>query len=133
MKTKSILRTLLALFIGVVIGVLAGGRFTMHKIHKARDMGTERGFMKHVFESFDLKQESKDSVKVIMEDFARINHQKHKSMQEQMHKLHINLESDLSNHLSESELKKLRRIMRHRMPRPPKGRERINHKQNKTK
>jgi len=125
MKTKLILRTLLVLFIGIVIGVLAGGIFTMHKIHKSRDMGTERGFMKHVFESFDLEQESKDSVKIIMEDFARINHQKHRCLQEEMHKLHTNLEVDLSKYLSESELKKFRRIMRHRLPR---GRERINHK-----
>jgi|ETNmetMinimDraft_8_1059916.scaffolds.fasta_scaffold35896_3 hypothetical protein len=128
MKAKLILRTLLVLFVGIVIGILAGGRFTMHKIHKAKDMGTERGFMKHVFESFDLEHESKDSVKIIMEDFARINHQKHKGLQEEIHKLHTKLEADLSNYLSESELKKLRRIMRHKMPRPPRGRDRINHK-----
>ena len=128
MKITLILRTLLVLFVGIVIGVLAGGRFTMHKIHKAKDLGTERGFMKHVSESFDLEHESKDTVKIIMEDFARIHDQKHTSLQEEIHKLHTKLEDDLSIYLSESELRKFRRIMRHNKPRPPRGRKRINHK-----
>ena len=117
MKTKSIL----TLFVGIVIGVLAGGRFTMHKIHKAKDMRTERGFMKHVFESFDLEEQSKDSVRVIMEGFARFNHQKHEALQQEMHEVHLNLEKDLSKFLSEQELKKLKKIMRHRNHKGRKG------------
>lgn len=130
MEAKSILRTLLTLLVGVVIGVLAGGKYTMHKIHKAKDMRTERGFMKHVFESFDLEQDSKDSVKVIMEEFARLNHRKHESMQREIHEAHLQLENSLSKYLSENELKKLKRIMKHRKPR---GGEKRRHKhKNKT-
>lgn len=127
MKKTLILKTLLVLFLGIVIGILAGGRFTMHKIHKAKDMRTEHGFVKHVSDSFNLEHESKDTVKIILKNFARIHDQKHRSLQEEIHKLHTKLENDLSIYLSESEMRKFRRIMRHNKPRPPRGRKRINH------
>lgn len=129
MKAKSIFMTIMILFIGFVIGVLAGGKFTMHKIHKARDMHTERGIMKHVFESLELEEVTKDSVKVIMEDFARLDQQRHEVLQQEMHDAHLNLEKSLSKYLSEIELRRLRRIMRHRKPKPPRdGREMRHHR-----
>lgn len=127
MKTKLILKTVLTLVIGIVIGVLIAGKFTMHRIHKAKDMRTESGFMKHVFESFDLEGESKDSVKIIMEDFARLNHQKHEQLRSEIHDAHMVLEESLSKYLSERELKRLKKIMRHHQPPRGKGHKKRHH------
>lgn len=125
MRTKSVFLTLLVLSIGVVIGFLVGGNVTMHKLHKARDMHTEHGFMKHVFESLDLEMHNRDSVRVIMEEFARLNHQKHRKLQDEIHELHIELEKNLTKYLSEEELiqfrQKLRRRGRSRPISPPHG------------
>ena len=90
-------------------------------------MRTEHSFMKHVSDSFNLVHESNDTVKIILENFARIHDQKHISLQDEIHKLHIKLENDLSIYLSESEMRKFRRIIHHNKPRSPRGRKRINH------
>jgi transcription termination factor NusB len=127
MKTKLILKTVLTLLIGVLIGVLLAGKHTMHKIHKAKDMRTEQGFMKHVFESFELEGQDKDSVRVIMENFARLNHQKHEALQNEIHEAHVALEASLSRYLSERELKRLKKIMRHHQPRRGKGHKKHHH------
>jgi|GEM_PF-2308466 uncharacterized membrane-anchored protein YhcB (DUF1043 family) len=112
MKTKTLLLAILTLVIGVIIGALGVGRFTMHKIHRAMDMHTERGFMDHNFESLDIAPELRDSVQLIMRDFAKSNHQLHQELDKSIHEAHVQLEKDLSLYLYEDQLEDLRKRMR---------------------
>lgn len=112
MKTKTFLLAILTLVIGVIIGALGVGRFTMHKIHRAMDLGTERGFMNHAFESLELEEGLRDSVQLIMRDFAKSNHHLHQELDKSIHEAHIQLQEDLSVYLSEDQLEDLRKRMR---------------------
>ena len=116
MEKKSILKTLIILFIGIVIGVLAGGSFTMHKIHRANDMRSEHGFVSEVSRLLDLNKSQLDSVSPIIKDFARHNHLRHESLRVQEKRAYKNLRKDLEPYLSEDELRKLKGLFRHKGP-----------------
>ena len=128
MERKSFLKMFIILLIGIVIGVLAGGRFTMHKIHRANNMRSEHGFVSEVSRLLDLSQSQLDSVSPIINDFARLNHLRHKNIRVQEKKAYDNLRSDLEAYLSEEELIMLRRLFR---PKGPKRKNNKNHQQRK--
>lgn len=125
MEKKSILKTFIILIIGIVIGVLAGGMFTMHQIHRANNMRSEHGFVNEVSRLLDLSQAQLDSISPIIKDFARLNHLRHDSLRIQEKRAYDNLRTNLEPYLSEQELKKLRRLFR---PKGPKGLKRKNNK-----
>jgi len=124
MEKKSILKTFIILFIGIVIGILAGGRFTMHKIHKANDMQSGRGFFNEVSRLLNLSSSQSDSISPIIEDFAKGNHLRHDSLRVREKRAYDNLRIDLEPYLSEQELKKLRILFR---PKGPKRKNKKNH------
>lgn len=124
MEKKIILKTLIILFIGIIIGVLSGGRFTMHKIHRANNMRSEHGLINEVTRTLDLNQTQLDSILPIIEDFAKQNYLRHDSLRVREKRAFVNLRTDLEYYLSEKELKKLRSLLRHKRP---KGRKRKKH------
>ena len=124
MEKKIILKTLIILFIGIIIGVLSGGRFTMHKIHRANNMRSEHGLINEVTRTLDLNQTQLDSILPIIEDFAKQNYLRHDSLRVREKRAFVNLRTDLEYYLSEKELKKLRSLLRHK---GPKGRKRKKH------
>jgi len=128
MEKKSILKTFIILFIGIVIGVLAGGRFTMHKIHRANNMRSEHGFVSEVSRLLDLSQSQLDAISPIINDFARLNHLRHDSLRVQEKRAYGNFRTDLEPYLSAQELKKLRRLFR---PKGPKRKNNKNHQPRK--
>ncbi len=111
MEKKSIIKTSLILFIGIALGVLMGGRFTMHKIHRANHMRTENGFIEQSLRVLDLSPTMQDSVMPVLRKFAVENHRRHKEVRSQQ-KLAIEvLRADLSAYLSPEELKKMHRLL----------------------
>tara|TARA_B110000902_G_scaffold241754_1_gene292424 strand:+ start:265 stop:663 length:399 start_codon:yes stop_codon:yes gene_type:complete len=124
MDKKSIFKTFVILFIGVAIGILAGGRLTMHKIHRANEMRTERGFIHEVSRLLNLNETQMDTVMPILQDFAVQNRLRHDSIRIQERRAHVELRKNLSSFLSEKELKQLRRLFR---PRGPQKHNRKNH------
>ena len=107
------------MFIGIVIGVLAGGRFTMHKIHRANNMRSEHGFVSEVSRLLDLSPSQAESILPIIEDYAKQNKIRHERLRSQEQQAHENLRADLEAFLSEDELRKLRRLFRHKGPKRP--------------
>ena len=128
MEKKSILKTVIILLIGIVIGVLAGGRFTMHKIHRANDLRTEQGFFNEVSRLLNLTATQSDSISPIIQGFAKRNHLRHDSLRVQERRAYKNLRTDLEAFLSDDELKKLKRLFR---PKGPKRHPRKNNHKRK--
>lgn len=119
MEKKSIFKTFVILFIGIAIGVLAVGRFTMHKIHRANEMRTEHGFIHEASRLLNLSESLMDTVMPILQDFAVQNRLRHDSIRIQEKRAHLELRKKLSSFLSEKELKQLRRLFRPRGPKKP--------------
>ena len=120
METKTIIKTILILLIGIALGVLVGGRFTMHKIHRANKIGTEQGFLEHALRVLDVSEAKKDSIMPILSAFAKENHLRHEGMKSLQKQAFDELRQDLSHHLSDDELKKMKRILRSKGPKKHK-------------
>jgi hypothetical protein len=71
MKTQIILIIIGSLLLGLVIGVLATGRFTQHKVEQIKEMGTPDGIHKRLFHMIDPTDAQHDSIKPILREFAR--------------------------------------------------------------
>jgi len=114
---------MLILLIGIALGILAGGRLTMHKIHIANKIGTEQGFLDHALRVLNVSQAKEDSIMPILSQFAKENHLRHEGMRAQQKQAFDELRNKLSHHLSDEDLKKIKRFLR---PNGPQNHKRKN-------
>jgi|TARA_B110000977_G_scaffold84663_1_gene113043 hypothetical protein len=117
---------LLVLFVGILFGVLAGGVYTMRKIHHVHESHSEMGFMKQASSCLDFELSHQDTVYLILKDFAKHNKLRHDSIRIQGRNEFETLKDELSPHLSTKELKHIRRVLRVRPPKKKQPKNKFN-------
>tara|TARA_B110001469_G_C9600605_1_gene298428 strand:+ start:995 stop:1366 length:372 start_codon:yes stop_codon:yes gene_type:complete len=115
MQIKPILKPLLILFIGVVIGVLASGIITMRHLRLAHQIRTERGFLEQA-SRLDITSSQQDSIEPILKAFAKANQLRHDSLRVREKRALDEFRDHLKPFLSEKELKSLKQILRLKGP-----------------
>jgi len=115
MQIKRILKPLLILFIGVVIGVLASGSITMRHLSIAHKIRTEQGFLEQA-SRLDITSAQQDSIQPILSAFAKANQLRHDSLIVREKRALDEFRDNLKPFLSNKELKSLKQILRLRGP-----------------
>lgn len=120
-NTKTYFIGLLILIVGFAIGAFSTGWYTKSRIDKSKAIRTEKGFMEKVYKNLEVDTSDAKEVRLIMRNFAKKNHQFHKTLHDSLHQSKLKLERDLSQYLSFDEMEKLDRLMKHhsRGHRPP--------------
>lgn len=115
MQIKRILKPLLILFIGVVIGVLASGSITMRHLRIAHEIRTEQGFLEQA-SRLDITSAQQDSIQPILNAFAKANQLRHDSLRVSEKRALDEFRDNLKPFLSNKELKSLKQILRLKGP-----------------
>ncbi len=120
------------LVLGIIIGLLIGGRIMHSKVENVRNFYTEQGFNRQIMKVIKPTPEQKKQLQPIFRKQARKNQALFTECQKKHHELMENFRDELKNYLTDEQMMRLDRMernmrKRHKNGFPPHGRRPDNH------
>lgn len=121
-KITSILLILLTLAIGFAGGFLTHGTLSQNRMNQMRaKMGKSKGYVEYIIGAMELSEEQEAVVQPILEEFAPKMHEHHHRFRNEVRVMMDSLSRELSPHVSEDQLAKLKKRFRRDRGRPRKS------------
>lgn len=108
MKTfKATAIIVLTLLIGILIGILAGGRISDRKLRAFIEYRTEKGFRRMSLEILDPDEEQAKELLPIINEYARLNRDLNQSYRHDLEALQLSYWSEIQPYLNEKQVNRL--------------------------
>lgn len=122
-QIKSILLILLTLAIGFAGGFMTHGKLVQNRFEQVRTkMGKSNGHIEYMAGVLELTEEQKVIVQPILEEFAPKMHKQHRQFRSEVKVMMDSLSEELSPHVTEDQLDKLKKRFHRNRPRKSKSR-----------
>ncbi len=110
MKTQLFWMIFGALLLGIIIGILATGRYTRHKVVQIKEMGTPEGMHNRFYKMIEPNEMQRSEVKPVLKNYAMESESLRKAHWQEQRELYEEMIEALMPLLNEDQIERLERF-----------------------